>query len=77
MKTFDYRLQRKLKEVYFVEPNDLGFPFITKIYHRISKFFKTIPFIFIIPLSFFTVFVLYIFFGSLLVKLVSILQYGF
>lgn len=77
MKPFNYRLQERLKEVYVLEPNDLGSPFLTDLYHRISKFFKTMPFIFIIPASFLTVFLLYVLFGAYIVKLVSTLQYGF
>lgn len=77
MKTLNYRLRQKLEEVYFVQPNDLGYPFLTNIYHKITKFFKTMPFIFIIPTSFMGALILYVLFGSLIIKLVSLLQYGF
>ena len=60
-----------------VEPNNLGATFATSLYHRLTGFLKTMPFIFVIPISFITAIILYIIFGSLLVKLVSLLQYGF
>ena len=77
MKTFNYRLQQKLEEVFILKPNDLGFPALTKIYHKVTKFFKTTPFILIIPSSFIVALVLYLLLGALIIKLVSLLQYGF
>ena len=77
MQPFQYRLQQKLEEVFFLEPNDLGFSFTTTLYHRVTRFLKTMPFIFIVPLSFVVATALYFIFGSLLVKLTSLLQYGF
>ena len=77
MRTFDYRLQQKLEEVFMVEPNNLGPSYITALYHRLTGFLKTMPFIFIIPISFISAIFLYFIFGPLLVKLVSLLQYGF
>ena len=60
-----------------VEPNNLGHSFATALYHRLTGFLKTMPFIFVIPISFISAIILYFVFGSLLVKLVSLLQYGF
>lgn len=77
MKTLDFRLKQKLEEVYSVTPNDLGNPLLNNAYHGITKFFKTIPFIFIIPLSFIVAVALYFIFGTLLVNLANLLQYGF
>ena len=77
MKTLDYRFRQKLQEVYAVQPNNLGNPMLTSMYHGTTKFFKNVPFIFIIPLSFLVTLGLYFLFGSLVVKLVSTLQYGF
>ena len=77
MKTANYKLIQKLNEVYSVEPNNLGVPLLTNLYHNITKFFKTIPFIFIVPSSFIGALILYILFGSVIIKLVSLLQYGF
>ncbi|OGK16234.1 hypothetical protein A2774_04590 [Candidatus Roizmanbacteria bacterium RIFCSPHIGHO2_01_FULL_39_12c] len=77
MKTFQYRLQKKLNEVFILAPNSLGSPWLTRIYHEVSKFFKTMPFIIIIPFSFVASIILYLLLGSLVIKLVTILQYGF
>ncbi|OGK24477.1 hypothetical protein A2954_07590 [Candidatus Roizmanbacteria bacterium RIFCSPLOWO2_01_FULL_37_12] len=77
MKTLNYRLRQKLDEVYSVQPNDLGIPVLTNMYHFVTKFFKTMPFILIIPSSFVGALILYLLFGTLTIKLVSILQYGF
>lgn len=71
------RLQEKMEEVYLVEPNDLGFATGTKIYRRINGYFKTMPFLFIIPVSFLAATVLYLLFGPLIVRLTTMLQYGF
>lgn len=77
MRTFNYRLHKKLEEVYIVEPNNLSYPLLTDVYHRLTKFVKTAPFIFIIPISFIGAIFLYILFGALIVKIVTLLQYGF
>ncbi|MDH7476109.1 MAG: hypothetical protein QHH09_01400 [Microgenomates group bacterium] len=72
-----YHLKNKLNEVFFIEPNDLGWVFLTKFYKKITSYLKTAPFIIIIPLSFFFSFLFYLIFGKLLVKIVNLLQYGF
>lgn len=77
MKTIDYRLKKKMNEIFIVEPNDLGIGFLTNWYHRVVKYFKTAPFIFIVPLSFLVGYLIYLVFGFLVIKLVSWLQYGF
>lgn len=78
VKSINYRLKSKLNEVYSVEPADLGAGRLTNLYKLITSYFKTMPFLWVIPLSFFLAFLLY--FGSgrvLLIKIVSLLQYGF
>lgn len=77
MKTVNLRLKRKLNEVFFIEPNDLGLGFLTNIYKILTARLKMTPFIFVVPLSFIFAFFLYLFFGRLMIKLVSLLQYGF
>ncbi len=77
MKTLNNKIRQKLDEVYSVKPNDLGTPVINELYHGTTKFFKTMPFIFIIPSSFLGALILYVLFGSLVIRLVSLLQYGF
>lgn len=51
MKSNIIQLRRKLNEVYTVEPNDLGFPYLTSLYRRINIFLKRMPFIIIVPAS--------------------------
>ena len=78
VKSINYRLKTKLNEVYSVEPSDLGIKPLTNLYKLITSYFKTMPFVWIIPLSFILAFLLY--FGSgrlLLIRIVSLLQYGF
>ena len=77
MNKMNLRLKRKLNEVFSVEPNDLGNDFITYYFKRITAYFKVIPFVYIIPLTFLISLFLYFLFGRLLVKLVTILQYGY
>ena len=70
-------LKKHLREVGVVEPNDLGIPLLTALYRRVNVFFKTAPFIFVVPLSIVgAVGIVYIF-GLLAIRLVSLLQYGF
>lgn len=77
MVTSHYKLRHKLEEVYGVSPNDLGNSRLTGIYKRITRFLKTMPFIYIIPFSFLMALSLYLLIGPLLVKLATYLQYGF
>ncbi|MBI4008693.1 hypothetical protein HY357_00495 [Candidatus Roizmanbacteria bacterium] len=77
MRVINYRLHKKLEETFVVEPNNLGTELLTFLYHRVTSFLKQMPFIFIIPMSIVGAIFLYILFGSLIVKLVTLLQYGF
>lgn len=77
MKTIPYRLKHKLQEVYFVEPNDLGNTTLTTVYKIGTSFLKQMPFIFIIPLSMAFSVMLYVLLGGLVVRLATLLQYGF
>jgi len=77
MKSNLIQLRRKLNEVYMVEPNDLGLPYLTSFYRRINIFFKRMPFIIVIPASLLGALLLYVIFGYLVVRLASMLQYGF
>ena len=76
MKT-EYLLKKKLKEIYLIQPNDLGNPYLTKIYKKITPYFKVMPFIIVVPISLLFAFLMYFVFGPLIVKLASLLQYGF
>lgn len=77
MKANYLRLKHHLEEVTIVEPNDLGLPFLTRWYRRINVYFKRMPFIVVVPLSVVFALILYTLFGYLVVRLTSILQYGF
>ena len=70
-------LIKHLKEVNVVEPNDLGIPLLTTLYRKINIFFKTAPFIFVVPISILGAACLVYLFGILAVRLASLLQYGF
>lgn len=72
-----YRLKNKLDEIYLIEPNDLGYPLLTRFYKRFTVHLKSMPFLLIVPSSIFISMVMYVLLGALLVKLATILQYGF
>jgi len=69
--------QKKLNEVFSLEPNNLGVGFLTNFYKKMVARFKVAPFIIIIPFSFIFAGMAYFLLGYLLIKLVSLLQYGF
>ncbi len=71
------QLRKKLNEVFVVPPNDLGVDFLTEKFKRITGLLKTMPFLVLIPLSFGLSILVYLIFGYILVRVVSILQYGF
>jgi len=77
MKEINFRMKQKLNEVFSVEPNDLGSDFLTFYFKKITAYFKVIPFVYIVPITFFISIFLYFLFGRLLVRLVTILQYGY
>ena len=71
------QLKTKLEEVYLGEPNDLQLPILTKTYKYTTRCLKRMPFLYIIPFTLVVSVLLYVFFGFSVVRLVSILQYGF
>ena len=77
MKKINIRLKKKLDEVFFVEPNDLGIDFLTYYFRKTTAYLKIVPFIYIIPFTFLISTLLYFILGKLLVRLVTMLQYGF
>jgi len=77
MNRMNLRLKQKLNEVFFVEPNDLGAGFLTNYFHRATADLKTMPFIYVIPISLLASIVMYFVLGRFLIKLVTVLQYGF
>jgi len=72
-----FQLKVRLQDSTIVEPNEFSLPFITHLYRKINRFFKTAPFIFVIPISILTSALIVYAFGLLAVKFVSLLQYGF
>lgn len=74
---FKKQLAEHLREVRVVEPNDLGIPILNIYYRKINIFFKTAPFIIVVPLALFCATALVYMFGFLAVRLTSLLQYGF
>jgi len=78
MKRFENKLKKHFNEVFLVEPNNLGANWMTNTYKNMTSFLKQMPFSVIIPLSLLFVLFLYLLFDkALLVKLTSLLQYGF
>jgi len=77
MKTANFYLKKKMKEVFIVEPNDLNIDFLTNFYKKATSYLKTTPFIIIIPFSFLAGLFIYLIFGYLIVRLTTLLQYGF
>lgn len=77
MKKINFRLKKKLDEVFSVEPNDLGINYLTSHFKKITAYFKVIPFVYIIPFTFLISILLYFLLGKLLIRLATILQYGF
>ena len=77
MENIEHRLKSKLNEVYTVEPNSLGNTYLTMVFKQLTSFLKVMPFVYIIPLSLGITVLLYLAFGTLTIKLASLLQYGF
>lgn len=76
--TYSYnRLHQKLQEVFALQPTDLGSRRLTMLYKGITSRLKTMPFLYVIPFAVFATIAAYLILGHLLVKLTSLLQYGF
>lgn len=70
-------LKGYLREVRVVEPNDLGYSFLTVPYRKIALFFKTAPFIIVVPAALIGATGIVYLFGLLAIQLATLLQYGF
>lgn len=77
MITLNLRFKKKLEEVFFITPNNLGIDFLTDIYKRITAPIKIMPFIFILPLSLFIALILYMILRVSAIRLTNLLQHGF
>jgi hypothetical protein len=70
-------MKQKMNEVFLVEPNELGINYLTIYFKKITAYLKTMPFVYIIPLTLFVSIFSYFILGRFLIKLVTVLQYGF
>jgi hypothetical protein len=70
-------MKQKMNEVFLVEPNELGINYLTIYFKKITAYLKTMPFVYIIPLALFVSIFSYFILGRFLIKLVTVLQYGF
>lgn len=77
MRSVNLRLKRKMNEVFSIEPNELGVNFLTSYFKKLTAYLKVAPFVYIIPLTFILSIFLYFVLGRFLIKLVTVLQYGF
>ncbi|VVA44056.1 conserved hypothetical protein [Candidatus Roizmanbacteria bacterium] len=77
MKNINFRMKQKMNEVFSVEPNELGVSFLTNYFKKITAYLKIMPFVYIIPVTFLISIFLYFILGRFLIKLVTVLQYGF
>jgi len=69
--------RKKINEVFSLEPNNLGIEPLTGLYKKTTHYLKTMPFLVLIPASLISALTLYFIFDHILVRLVSLLQYGF
>jgi len=74
---FINKLDQELERIFELEPNDLHVPILTYIYKLLTRPLKSLPFVYIIPVSFVVAFLMYLVFGPMVIRLVSLLQYGF
>ena len=77
MKTIPTRIQNKYSEIFSLQPNRLGNDRINLLYKTTTRFLKKAPFVVIVPAVILVVIFIYVLVGPLLVKLASLLQYGF
>lgn len=70
-------LQKRVDEIYALKPNDLHIPLLTHIYKLSTGPLKVFPFKLLLPASLGASLFLYLILGYVLIRLASILQYGF
>ena len=71
------KLKNRVDDIYSIAPSDLHSGVLTDMFRQTTGSLKFFPFKIIIPVSVITAFFLYIFAGFLVVRLVSLLQFGF
>lgn len=70
-------LKRKLDEVYALTPNDLHNSRLNVFFKFSTRLLKSFPFKILIPFSILAAVAIYLILGYLVVRLVTLLQYGF
>lgn len=70
-------IDKSMHAIFAIAPNDLHQKSLTNWYKIATQPLKRMPFVFIIPLSLGASLAVYMLFGQLVIKLVSLLQYGF
>lgn len=76
-KSFVSKLDHEMHRIFSIEPNDLNNRYLTNFYKIFTKPLKSIPLIYIIPLSIILSITIYFVFGQMLIKIVTLLQNGF
>jgi len=77
MKSLSLKFKRQISEVFIIKPNDLGNNLLNFLFKRSTTLLKKFPFIFLLPISFFITFIIYLLLGSEIIIINNILQYGF
>jgi len=69
--------KKNIQELYIVPPNDLGIPIVTSWYRAINKFFKSMPFLIIVPLTILIFILLALVSQHIIIRLATFIQYGY
>ena len=70
-------LKKYYKDVYSIPPNTLGNPILTKLYKICTYQLKNFPFKLVVPISVLITILSFGLFGILIIRVVTILQFGF
>lgn len=77
MKKAELKFFKKIDEVFSLEPNNLGSQTLTNFYHSMTSLLKRMPFIIILPSALFVALLFFLNFREMVVRFVTLLQYGF
>lgn len=77
MKKAEVKFFKKMDEVFFLEPNNLGSQTLTNFYHSMTSLLKRMPFMVILPLALLVALLFFLNFREMVVRIVTLLQYGF
>lgn len=73
----EMRATEKMQSIFSVAPTDLGISPLTALYKLVTSRLKVMPFIYLVPVCVLTAIFAYLIFGHALVRLTTLLQYGF